>query len=253
MGRGVEHRMLAWLGTIAREQDADSVELRLMPTSKNKPAADFLGSLVSAKKELYEGGWRYQLAAGKAADCKMDPDKLTRQNDKASDAISAQPVIPQDSSSRFTPQSGDDVLIRIAMTLNDPNTIHEAVSSFGGARPELTVPFVAPSSPVEKEIARVWSELLGFEQIGINDDFFDLGGHSLLAMQVLSRVRTSFNIELSPRLLVTQEFTVAVLSKAILMEQIRQSDTAEIGAILDKLDALSVDELKDVAGIGGKK
>jgi hypothetical protein len=184
MGRGVEHRMLAWLGTIAREQDADSVELRFMPTSKNKPAADFLGSLVSAKKELYEGGWRYQLAAGKAADCIMDPDKLTRQNDKASDAISAQPVIPRDSTSRFTPQSGDDVLIRIAMTLNDPNTIHEAVSSFGGARPELTVPFVAPSSPVEKEIARVWSELLGFEQIGINDDFFDLGGHSLLAMQV---------------------------------------------------------------------
>jgi acyl carrier protein len=115
------------------------------------------------------------------------------------------------------------------------------------------VPFVAPSSPVEKEIANIWSELLGFEEIGINDNFFDLGGHSLLAMQVLSRIRASFDVELSPRLLVTQEFTVAVLSKAILMEQFRQSDPAEIGAILDKLDALSVDELKDLTSISGKK
>jgi len=253
MGRGVEHQMLAWLGTIAREQDADSVELRFIPTSKNKPAADFLGSLVSAKKELYEDGWRYQLAARIAADCKMDPDKVASQKGAASEAVSTKPAILQDSSSRFTPQGKDDVLIHIAMKLNDPNTIHEAISSFGVARPGLKVPFVAPSSPVEKEIASVWSELLGFEQIGINDDFFDLGGHSLLAMQVLSRMQTSFNVELSPRLLVTQEFTVALLSKAILMEQIRQSDTAEIDVILDKLDALTVDELKDLAAIGGKK
>ena len=253
MGRGVEHQMLARLGTIAIEKDADSVELRFMPTSKNKPAANFLESLVSAKKEVYEGGWRYQVTARMAADYKMDPDKVTRQNDEGSDAVSSAPVIPQDSRSRFRPQGGDDVLIHIAMTLNDPTTIHEAVSSFGGARPELTVPFVAPSSPVEKEIANIWSELLGFEEIGINDNFFDLGGHSLLAMQVLSRIRASFDVELSPRLLVTQEFTVAVLSKAILMEQFRQSDPAEIGAILDKLDALSVDELKDLTSISGKK
>jgi acyl carrier protein len=208
---------------------------------------------VSAKKELYEDGWRYQLAARMAADCKMDPDKVASQKGAASEAVSTQPALPQDSSSRFWPQGKDDVLIHIAMKLNDPNTIHAVISSFGVARPGLKVPFVAPSSPVEKEIASVWSELLGFEQIGINDDFFDLGGHSLLAMQVLSRMRTSFNVELSPRLLVTQEFTIAVLSKAILMEQIRQSDTAEIDVILDKLDALTVDELKDLAAIGGKK
>jgi acyl carrier protein len=139
------------------------------------------------------------------------------------------------------------------MKLNDPNTIHEVISSFGRVRPELTVPFVAPSSPVEKEIASIWTELLGFEQIGINDNFFDLGGHSLLAMQVLSRIRASFSVELSPRLLVTEDFTVAVLSKAILIEQIRQSDTSEVEDILKKLDALSVDELRDLIGVGDKK
>jgi len=253
MGRGVEHRMLARLGSIARDHGADLVELCFLPTSKNRPAADFLGSLASAKKEAYEGGWRYQLAAGVAAECKLDPDQVMEQNGRASEPGSAQSSTPQDLGAQFRSKVQDDSLIHIAMNLNDPNTIHEVISSFDTVRPALKVPFVAPSSPMEKEIVSVWSELLGFEQIGINDDFFDLGGHSLLAMQVLSRMRTIFNVELSPRLLVTQEFTVAVLSKAILMEQIRQANTTEIDVILEKLDALTLDELKDLTAIHGKK
>jgi acyl carrier protein len=126
--------------------------------------------------------------------------------------------------------------------LNDANAIHAVISSRGGGRPDVAVPFVPPGTEMEKQIAGLWTDLLGFEQIGINDDFFDLGGHSLLAMQVLSRIRANFNVELSPRLLVTEKFTVAALSKAILMEQIRRSDMSAIEDILEKLDALSIDE-----------
>jgi amino acid adenylation domain-containing protein len=49
--------------------------------------------------------------------------------------------------------------------------------------------YVAPRNDVEAEIARIWSELLGVDQVGVNDDFFELGGHSLLATQVIMRVR----------------------------------------------------------------
>jgi len=49
--------------------------------------------------------------------------------------------------------------------------------------------YVAPRNPVEEEIARIWSELLGVERVGVFDDFFELGGHSLLATQVIMRVR----------------------------------------------------------------
>ena len=49
--------------------------------------------------------------------------------------------------------------------------------------------YVAPRDEVETEIARIWSELLGVERVGIHDDFFDLGGQSLLAAQVIMRVR----------------------------------------------------------------
>ncbi|MBA3805716.1 MAG: amino acid adenylation domain-containing protein, partial [Acidobacteria bacterium] len=51
-------------------------------------------------------------------------------------------------------------------------------------RPELAQKYVAPETPLEKSVARIWSEVLGVERVGIHDNFFDLGGHSLLIVQV---------------------------------------------------------------------
>ncbi|MBU7581844.1 MAG: amino acid adenylation domain-containing protein [Nostoc sp. TH1S01] len=51
-------------------------------------------------------------------------------------------------------------------------------------------------TPVEEVLAGIWTEILGRECIGNNDNFFDLGGHSLLATQVISRLRDAFKIEL---------------------------------------------------------
>lgn len=47
---------------------------------------------------------------------------------------------------------------------------------------------VPPSTPIEREIAAIWCELLNVEQIGIGDNFFDHGGHSLLLVQMKSRL-----------------------------------------------------------------
>jgi FkbH-like protein len=253
MGRGVEHQMLARLGAIAVDRKADDVELLLMPTSKNKPAADFLESLVGASKESSDGGLRYRVPARVAADCRLDSERATLQNQEGAETGAAKPTTRPVFVSEFGRQSKADFLITIATKLNDAVSIHEVISTAGRVRPEILTPFVAPSSPMEKEIAGLWTEMLGFEQIGINDSFFNLGGHSLLAMQILSRIRTRFNVQLSPRLLVTEEFTVAGLAKAILMEQIRQSDSSEVENILQKLDALSIDELKTLVGAADRK
>jgi amino acid adenylation domain-containing protein len=59
--------------------------------------------------------------------------------------------------------------------------------------------FVPPGTPVEKELAKIWSDVLKIEKIGVNDVFFDLGGHSLLATQLISRVSESFNVDLAVR------------------------------------------------------
>jgi acyl carrier protein len=44
--------------------------------------------------------------------------------------------------------------------------------------------FVAPGTPVEEVVARIWCEVLGLKKVGMRDNFFDLGGHSLLMMRI---------------------------------------------------------------------
>jgi len=58
---------------------------------------------------------------------------------------------------------------------------------------------IAPRTQIEELLAGLWANLLGVEQIGINDNFFDLGGHSLLATQVISRLREAFKVEVPLR------------------------------------------------------
>jgi SAM-dependent methyltransferase len=63
-------------------------------------------------------------------------------------------------------------------------------------RPEREAAFVAPRTPVEEAVVAIWGQILGVERVGIHDNFFELGGHSLLALQVMSRLREAFQVEL---------------------------------------------------------
>jgi amino acid adenylation domain-containing protein len=71
-----------------------------------------------------------------------------------------------------------------------------------------------PRTPVEEILAGLWCQLLGRDRVGVHDDFFALGGHSLLGMQLISRLREVFHVELP----VTELFgrpTIAELSEVL--------------------------------------
>ncbi|MGL5833397.1 MAG: SDR family NAD(P)-dependent oxidoreductase, partial [Waterburya sp.] len=61
--------------------------------------------------------------------------------------------------------------------------------------------YVAPRNEIEETIASIWQEVIGFNKIGIHDNFFELGGHSLLAVQVTSRLRETFQLDLPLQIL----------------------------------------------------
>ncbi|OUL18944.1 hypothetical protein BV372_33785 [Nostoc sp. T09] len=63
----------------------------------------------------------------------------------------------------------------------------------------LEASFVPPRTPTEQIIVDIWADILGREQVGIYENFFNLGGHSLLATQVISRLREVFKIDLPLR------------------------------------------------------
>src|SRR5262249_11181118 len=90
----------------------------------------------------------------------------------------------------------------------------QALPAPSSARPELEEAFTAAGTPTEEVLAGMWAELLGVEQVGIHDNFFDLGGHSLLATQVISRVRELFHVEIALRQLFETP-TVAGLAQSV--------------------------------------
>jgi amino acid adenylation domain-containing protein/non-ribosomal peptide synthase protein (TIGR01720 family) len=81
-------------------------------------------------------------------------------------------------------------------------------------RPDLQEAFVAPRSPSEELVAGIWSKVLGVERIGVYDSFFELGGHSLLVVQIVSRIREVFEVELPLRSLFETP-TIAGLTELI--------------------------------------
>jgi acyl carrier protein len=48
---------------------------------------------------------------------------------------------------------------------------------------------VAPKSETDKLLAQIWSDVLGVEDVGIDDSFFELGGSSLTLVRVQSMIR----------------------------------------------------------------
>jgi len=75
----------------------------------------------------------------------------------------------------------------------------KALPALDGAGPRSAREFTAPHGEMEELVAQSWREVLGLEEIGVEDNFFDLGGHSLLATRVAARLRSSFHIELPLR------------------------------------------------------
>ncbi len=57
---------------------------------------------------------------------------------------------------------------------------------------------VRPRDDRELRIAAMWRDLLGVEEVGVTDRFFDLGGHSLMAVSMLSAIENTFGTTLDP-------------------------------------------------------
>ncbi|EME18131.1 non-ribosomal peptide synthetase, partial [Rhodococcus qingshengii BKS 20-40] len=75
-------------------------------------------------------------------------------------------------------------------------------------------PFRVPSTEDEIQIATVFGELLGLEQVGADDDFFELGGNSLVAAKLAARLSAVFDVRVQVKTLF-ESSTVSSLASAL--------------------------------------
>jgi amino acid adenylation domain-containing protein len=97
--------------------------------------------------------------------------------------------------------------------------------------------YIAPQTPSEETVVTLMAQLLGLEQVSVDESFFELGGHSLLATQLIARLREVFQLELPVRLLFDKP-TAAELSLAILEYELEQEDSEELVKILQEIQEI---------------
>jgi len=109
-----------------------------------------------------------------------------------------------------------------------PLTINGKLDRKALPAPQVTeddASYLAPRTPVEEVLAKIWAEVLRVERVGVNDNFFELGGHSLATVQVSLYVREIFGIKLSQRVFFDLS-TIAELA-SLLSSDARYADTVK--------------------------
>jgi acyl-coenzyme A synthetase/AMP-(fatty) acid ligase/acyl carrier protein len=122
---------------------------------------------------------------------------------------------------------------RLPLTANGKVDRRALPAVDGAGQPEPC--HVPPRNDVERALARIWSDVLGLEQVGATDHFFGLGGHSLLAVRMLSLLRNAFQVEL-PLRTIFEAPTVAALAEAV--DKARERG----GALLPAIGRISRDK-----------
>jgi acyl carrier protein len=81
-------------------------------------------------------------------------------------------------------------------------------------RPNIHTLYVPPETEIEQKICQIWQGLLGIDQVGIHDSFFELGGDSLIGLQVVHQLREHLNVDI-PLTIIYEGPTVSSLAQLV--------------------------------------
>ena len=126
-----------------------------------------------------------------------------------------------------------------SLPLAGPGKVNlKALPELGRGRPELETPLVLPRTPVEQRIAQIWAEILGLDQIGIDDDFFQLGGDSLQASRIISRVIDAFRVDI-PLSALFDAPTVSAMASVVVWNGNKPAELELVEHMLTEVERLS--------------
>jgi len=201
MGKGVERSMVQALADRARDLGAATLAIAFRDTERNEPCRRFLES-AGAGYDGETGAFRLDVTA--AADLPLVPVEPAKRK------AAARAFAPEPPTAIMSPE----LATRIALQWSDPETLQARLDAERRPRPDLARAFVKPGTGTEKRLATIWCEILGLEEVGLDDPFTDLGGDSVDLVRVHSAIRHEIGVDLD----LTELFelpTVAALARRI--------------------------------------
>lgn len=93
--------------------------------------------------------------------------------------------------------------------------------------------FSKATTETEEKLLDIWKQLFGYENIGIEDNYFSLGGDSLIATRLISEVQKTFGCKITIST-IFENLTVKSLAKAIEQSEQKEEDTLQIKPNLEE-------------------
>lgn len=227
LGRGVEHRLLAFAGARAAERGIPLVEVPYRRTAKNQPARQFLESIGFGERAETPDGFVLRLPSAQLSEWKWSPAANGVQ-ESAAPAPSPVPTRRVD-------------YARIARELSSVSDILAAMR-----RQTRGDSLDHSLTETERQLAGIWSDLLETPLITADSNFFDLGGHSLLAVLLLLRIREAFGVELSIDDVYSGSLTLSALAARIEAAQLGDLNPDEYAALLAEIENMTDEEAREM-------
>ena len=133
------------------------------------------------------------------------------------------------------------VLENLPLTANG-KVDRKALPPPADSRCGLDTLYVAASTPLEKVLVHLWSEVMALDKVGIRDDFSELGGDSLLAAQISSTINALFPLK-RPLASLFEAPTVSQLSEYLRTQETSPGQTTKIANLVLKVEKMSPEEI----------
>ena len=196
LGRGVEHRMAAYMGSVAQEAKCTNVAFPLRVTERNEPARTFLAQLADLSNGTLDHEGTLIASVGQLLNVRYEPAEVAGDDD----ALDAQepPV-----NSEQTSFQDRELLLSVAGELGTIEKILDAAEARTRAMQKTVLPQTSggPAVPArtdtERLIADAWKRVLGLAEVNTHARFFEVGGTSLLMARIAIELKRNYGLEVS--------------------------------------------------------
>jgi hypothetical protein len=239
--------MLRAIGKRARANGIGEIRFAVAETRRNSPAIDYLKRLGMSASDLRAGSFRLDAAR---AVVQSDDESLPRTGSTHRPARTADEDAAVEADGMTNAAAGEaERILEAAKSVRNLDDLYHTgrlIVEQAGRTGDKT--YTAPRSETEKTIVGIFEDLLGHDNFGVDEEFFDVGGHSLLVMRLLSRIKAVFAVDLPIRTLFIERLTIENLARIVEKSSTLEENSAELESIRNALDALSDEEIAGLFG-----